>query len=145
MASSTDSNAQLNLTLEGYEFEAIENELVCKDSNTQMVQFRSKFAHPVFDALSNLRINKLCIAPDSKGVIVLFAPAPQGYRTVGNLARVDLKGTIIWWAELPSDGTDNYTDAHVTDNLKLYAYSWNGFSCWINEHSGKIIEKKFVK
>lgn len=144
MDETCSSDAQSKLTVGEYEIRFAGRELLCRNRDTEALCFRCKPVHPSIEELADLGIEKMCIAPDQRGIIVLLGPAHQGYRTVGNLVRVDLNGSVVWWAELPDSGTDNYTDITIKGS-RLYAYSWNGFSCWIDERSGQIREKRFVR
>lgn len=62
----------------------------------------------------------------------------------GNIAKVSLKGEIIWRAELPSE-KDIYSNPPYYNKNELYSNSWEGFLCKISEEDGSIIDKQFTK
>lgn len=62
----------------------------------------------------------------------------------GNIAAFDLNGKEIWRAELPSED-DIFANAPYFENGTLKSASWKGFTCSIDEYSGKILEREFTK
>ncbi|MEZ5308622.1 MAG: hypothetical protein R2684_15870 [Pyrinomonadaceae bacterium] len=62
----------------------------------------------------------------------------------GNIAAVDFSGKEIWRSELPSSD-DIFANPPYFEKGILKSASWNGFTCSIDERSGKIFERKFTK
>jgi hypothetical protein len=138
----TGDKVKVHLRGRVYRFEG--DVLICQDSSTKATLFRQQLAHPEFVTLQNLTIKELHVAPDGQGLIVLFHPTDRGYKTVGNVLRTTLDGEIVWWAELTDAGFDTYVGVDVS-SYGLWAGSMNGYSCRIDEQTGKIAEREFVK
>lgn len=138
----TGDKVEIHLRSRVYRFEG--DVLLCQDSSTNTVLFREQLAHPEFVTLQDLTIKELHVAPDGRGLIVLFHLTERGYKTVGNVLRTTLDGEIMWWAELTDTGFDTYVGAKVS-SYGIRVNSMNGYSCQIDEQTGKIIERRFTK
>ena len=135
---------KVKVCLRGRVYRFVGDVLLCQDSSTNTVLFRKQLAHPEFVTLQNLIIKELHVAPDGQGLIVLFHPTARGYKTVGNVLQTTLEGEIVWWAELTDTGFDTYVSVSVSSD-GIWASSMNGYSCRIDEQTGKIIERRFTK
>jgi hypothetical protein len=118
--------------------------LLCVDNTTGKQCFRKAFSHPRYETLNNLDICEVHLSPDGKGIVVLFEMAPSGYKTVGNLACVTSAGEVMWWAELPDTGNDNFVAVEVKEG-KIFAWSWSCQMCGIDPQTGHILSKIFTK
>lgn len=66
--------------------------------------------------------------------------------TFPNLEALDLEGTVVWTAELPTNETgDCYYAAEVDSGGNLIARSLKSYVCRIDWDSGRIVEREFVK
>lgn len=66
--------------------------------------------------------------------------------TFPNLEAVEMDGTVVWTAELPTNETgDCYYDIEVDDEGDLLARSFKSYVCKIDWDSGRIIDREFVK
>lgn len=83
--------------------------------------------------------------PHSEDCIVLLAywKGPEG-RAFRNLLRCRQDGSVVWRAELPVLGSDEYVEAEWTSN-GLTAYSGSGFAVHLDLDTGRILSSIFTK
>jgi hypothetical protein len=138
------TNYKTSVQINGKTYKADGKYLVCEDIKTGKQCFRKTFGHPQYMTLNNLDIREVHTSPDGEDIVLLFEPAPPGYKTVGNLARVTSAGEVVWWAELTDTGGDTYV-AVETGEGKIVANSWDCYRCEIDLQTGRILSKTFTK
>lgn len=62
----------------------------------------------------------------------------------GNIVAIDFTGNEIWRSELPSED-DFFANPPYFDEGTLKSASWKGFTCSIDQRTGKILEREFTK
>ena len=66
----------------------------------------------------------------------------SGAPSLRNLMAFDRRGGQAWVAEMP-EATDYYYS--IEDGLPIRALSYSGYRCVIDEDTGRIIEREFLK
>lgn len=61
-----------------------------------------------------------------------------------NLWRYSAEHGTVWKAELPTLGSDVYTDFHL-EETGLVAHSWSGYKILIDLSTGRILSLQFTK
>ena len=83
---------------------------------------------------------------DDSAIIVLYDPdASLGVSgQFRNLVAVTNTGEEIWRAELPTNqSADVYTA--ISSRAPLQAFTWSSFQCRIDEATGRLLSKEFLK
>ena len=65
-------------------------------------------------------------------------------RGESNVYCLDRQFELRWTAELP-DPTDTYANPVTLGDGTLLCASWNGYSCTLDERTGRLLEKTFTK
>jgi hypothetical protein len=113
------------------------NELTVTDGSGTELWRGQPEGHPVAWAES---------VPGSDDGIVLYEyyRPERTYGCFDNLVRVRPFGSVLWRAELPSNETDSYTAAEISEGA-LSAYSWSCYRVRIDLETGRITERVFSK
>lgn len=93
----------------------------------------------------NTPIRQLSKSPKLEHLIVYNGH--YGFSSENGLANISsygLDGKLLWESELPAPD-DMFCNPPIFEEGSLQASSWNGYTCWIDECSGKIIRKQFTK
>ena len=99
--------------------------------------------HPHYESLQKLTIRDVEWTPDHDAILVLL-DVSHGYRTVGNIACVEICGDIRWWVESLDTGWDSFTEMSVTEK-GIIAFAGDGWNCQVDPKDGRIVSKVFVK
>jgi hypothetical protein len=84
------------------------------------------------------------IATEDDRVIVLWDRLAKSYGSKDNLLLLDIRGQIIWRAELPESSSDSYTQFEYS-NGRLSAFSWSCHRVEIDMKTGKIFHRVFTQ
>jgi hypothetical protein len=134
----------MSVTIGNRTFDIDGKYLVSHDSRTGRQVFRIAFEHSEYETLKNLAIKAIYVSPDGQDLVLLFEPAPSGYKRVGNIARVAPTGEVVWWAESTDSGGDTFIALEV-DQEEIVATSWECYRCVLDPRTGRILSRTFTK